>query len=112
MALAAGSMKQRVTLERLREQSVSAFGEQKATPDQWFAVRPMWASVEAFSAREVLQSDRTQATITYTVRIRRQDDITTRDRFRWDGGVLNIQSIQLRGFRKEEMEILCGQEVD
>lgn len=112
MGLAAGTMRERLTVERLREQAVSAFGEQRQTPDRWYALRSLWGSVQAFSAREVLQSDRTQTMMTYIVRIRRMPELTTRDRFRWRGGILNIQSIQLRGVRKEEMEILCGQEVD
>jgi head-tail adaptor len=44
--------------------------------------------------------------------MRAQPDLTTKHRLRWQGGVLNIQSIVLRGARLEEQEILCAEQVD
>ena len=112
MPLPAGELRQRVTIERIKPQSTGRLGEQLQTPDRWVALREVRASVSAIAAREIIQSDRTQAMVTYKVRIRATDDLTPRDRLRWNGIVLNIVSIQLRGIRYEEQEILCSQEVD
>lgn len=112
MPLPAGATRYRVTIERLRPQTVGRFGEQKQNAANWSAWQEVWASVDALSAREIVQSDRTQAVITFRVRIRTLPGLTERDRVRWRGGVLNIQSIQLRGTRLEEQELLCAQEVD
>lgn len=112
MALPAGALRQRVTIERLKPQSTGRLGEQRQTPDRWAPWQEVWASVQAVSGREVIQSDRTQALVTYTVRVRTREGLTPRDRLRWKGLVLNIVSIQLRGLRLEEQEILCSQEVD
>jgi SPP1 family predicted phage head-tail adaptor len=101
-----------VTIEKLSDQTLNAFGESVQTSDQWIVVRSVWAGVMAINAREIVQSDRTQNTITYKVRMRAQPDLTTKHRLRWQGGVLNIQSIVLRGARLEEQEILCAEQVD
>lgn len=110
--LSAGVLRRRVTIERLTENVANFYGEAQTTADKWSAVRTVWAGVESVTAREAVQSDRTQATITYKVRMRRQADLTSKDRLRWDGGILNIQSILLRGQRLEEQEILCAEQVD
>jgi SPP1 family predicted phage head-tail adaptor len=112
MVLTAGTMRRRVTIEKLSEQSLNAFGESVQTADQWTVVRTVWAGVMAVSAREAVQSERTQNVITYKVRMRTQPDLTTKHRLRWQGGVLNIQSILLRGNRLEEQEVLCAEQVD
>jgi len=116
MPLPAGAARYRFTVERLKPQSTGRFGERKEGAENWFALDRVWGSVEALSAREIVQSDRTQAVITYRVRIRtysgQKAPLTERDRLRWKGGILNIQSIQLRGSRLEEQELLCAQEVD
>lgn len=112
MALPSGAMQRRVTIERPRENAVNAFGESVVTSDQWLPWKTVWASVEAISAREAVQSDRTQTAITYKVRIRTDLTLKTTHRLRWQGGILNIQSIVLRGQRLEEQEILCAEEKD
>lgn len=112
MPLAGGTLRRRVTIERLIEAAPNPFGETVTTSDQWSTVRTVWAGVEAISAREAVQSDRTQTSITYKVRLRTQSDLTTKDRLRWQGGILNIQSVLLRGLRLEEQEILCAEQVD
>lgn len=112
MGLTAGTLRRRVTIEKLSEQSLNAFGESVQTADQWVPVRSVWAGVMAITAREAVQSDRTQTSITYKVRLRTQPDLTTKHRLRWQGGVLNIQSILLRGNRLEEQEVLCAEQVD
>lgn len=112
MAINSGILRHRVTIERLSEQAANAFGETPVTPDQWMPLRTIWANVRAVSAREAVQSDRTQNTITYMVRVRTQPDLTTKHRLRWQGGVLNIQSILLKGIRLEEQEVLCAEQVD
>ena len=112
MGLNAGTLRRRVTIEKLSEQSLNAYGESVQTSDQWLPVRTVWAGVMAVTAREVVQSDRTQTSITYKVRLRTQTDLTTKHRLRWQGGILNIQSILLRGNRLEEQEVLCAEQVD
>jgi head-tail adaptor len=44
--------------------------------------------------------------------MRRVPNITTRMRLRWNGGVLNIQSIVYRGKQLEDIELLCAEESD
>jgi SPP1 family predicted phage head-tail adaptor len=112
MTMTAGSIRRRVTVEALKEQTLNAFGESVQTTGNWVPVWTVWAGVEAFSAREAVQSDRTQTAVTYRVRIRTIPELTTKHRFRWQGGVLNIQSILLRGIRLEEQEILCTEVTD
>lgn len=112
MTLASGVLRHRVTIERLSEQSSNFYGETPITPDQWVPLRTVWANVRPVTAREAVQSDRTQNTITYVVRLRTQADLTTKHRLRWHGGVLNIQSILLKGVRLEEQEVLCAEQVD
>jgi len=112
MPLQSGTMRRRVTIERLADRPANAFNETVQTSDRWEEVRSIWAGVEAISAREAVQSDRTQTSVTYKVRMRVQPDLTTKDRLRWQGGILNIQSILLRGLRLEEQEILCAEQVD
>lgn len=112
MALSAGVLRHRVTIEKLSDQAANFYGETPITPDQWVPVRTVWANVRAITAREAVQSDRTQNTITYTVRMRTQPDLTAKHRLRWKGGVLNIQSVLLKGTRLEEQEVLCAEQVD
>lgn len=112
MPLPSGVMRHRVTIEKLSDQAANFYGETPITPDQWVPLRTVWANVRAITAREAVQSDRTQTTITYTVRLRTQPDLTTKHRLKWQGGILNIQSILLRGQRLEEQEVLCAEQVD
>ena len=112
MPLSGGVLRRRVTIERLGDQPANAFGESVQTAANWSPVRTVWAAVDAISSREAVQSDRTQTSVTYKVRMRTQADLTTKDRLRWQGGVLNIQSILLRGVRLEEQEVLCAEQVD
>jgi SPP1 family predicted phage head-tail adaptor len=112
MPLQSGVMRRRVTIERPRENAVNAFGEAIVMSDQWTAWKTVWAAVDAITAREAVQADRTQTAITYKVRIRTEPELNTKHRLRWQGGILNIQSILLRGTRLEEQEILCAEEKD
>lgn len=112
MSLSGGALRRRVTVERLSVHSANAFGESIQTPDAWAPVRTVWAAIDAISSREAVQSGRTQTSVTYKVRMRTQPDLTTKDRLRWDGGVLNIQSILLRGNRFEEQEVMCAEQTD
>jgi SPP1 family predicted phage head-tail adaptor len=112
MALTSGTLRRRVTIEALNDQSLNAFGESVQTSGQWIAVRTVWASVVAITAREAVQSERTQTSVSYKVRVRTQSDLSTKHRLRWNGSILNIQSILLRGNRLEEQELLCSEQVD
>jgi SPP1 family predicted phage head-tail adaptor len=105
-------MRRRVTIERPRENAVNALGEAVVTSDQWTPWKTVWAAVDAITAREAVQSARTQTSITYKVRIRTEPELNTKHRIRWQGGILNIQSIMLRGQRLEEQELLCSEETD
>jgi SPP1 family predicted phage head-tail adaptor len=110
MPLPAGLMNQRVTIERLKPQASGRFGEQPTKATAWAEVRTVWGNVMSINAQEIVQSDRSQAFITYRVRIRTVGDLRAKDRLRWAGRVLNIQAVQLRGLRREEQEILCTEE--
>lgn len=108
--LPAGLMNQRLTIERLKERAAGRFGEQVTGAAAWTQLRTVWGNVMAMTANEILQSERVQAFVQYRVRIRTIPDIRAKDRLRWAGRILNIQSIQLRGLRREEQEILCTEE--
>jgi len=112
MPLPSGVMRRRVTIERPRENALNALGEAVVVSDQWMPWKTVWAAVDAITAREAVQADRTQTAITYKVRIRTESSLNTKHRLRWQGGILNIQSIMLRGLRLEEQEILCAEETD
>lgn len=104
----AGELKRRVVIEQPRE-AVNSLGETTLT---WSEFASAWASIEGLSVREIVQSGRQQAVISYKVRMRRVPGITTRMRLRWNGGVLNIQSILYRGKQLEDIEVLCAEESD
>jgi SPP1 family predicted phage head-tail adaptor len=104
-------MRRRITIEFPPDET-NQLGEAVVMSDRWTTWKSAWAAVEAVTAREALQSDRTQTAITYKVRLRTLTGLTTRHRIRWQGGILNIQSILLRGQRLEEQELLCAEQVD
>jgi SPP1 family predicted phage head-tail adaptor len=104
----AGDLKRRVVIEQPRE-AVNALGETTLT---WVVYATTWASVEGLNAREIVQSGRQQSVISYKVRMRRVPGITTRMRLRWNGGVLNVQSVLYRGSQLEDIELLCAEEAD
>lgn len=111
MPLPAGLLNQRVTIERLKPTSATGrFGEQVTTADKWHPVRTVWAAVFPIAATEILQSDRSMPFIQYKVRIRTVPDLRAKDRLKWGPRILNIQSVQLRGLRREEQEVLCTEE--
>lgn len=104
----AGDLKRRVVIEQPRESS-NNLGE---TTLAWVTYATAWASVEGLTAREIVQSGRQQGIISYRVRMRRVPGITQRMRLRWNGGVLNIQSVVYRGKQLEDIEMLCAEEAD
>ena len=104
----AGDLKRRVTVEQPVE-AVNNLGE---TTLSWKDFATAWASVEGLSVREIVQSGRQQAVISYKVHMRKIPGITTRMRLRWNGGTLNIQSILYRGKQLEDIELLCAEEAD
>lgn len=104
----AGDLKRRVVIEQPRE-AVNTLGETTLT---WVDYATAWAAIEGLSVREIVQSGRQQAVISYKVHLRRVPGITTRMRLRWNGGVLNIQSIVYRGPQLEDIELLCAEESD
>lgn len=112
MPTPAGRKRFRISVERIRPQSVGRLGEQKQAPKNWQEWKRVWASIEALSAREIVQSDRAQSVISFRIVITALPGLTERDRIRWKGGVLNIVSIQPRGYRQEDQELLCTQEKD
>lgn len=104
----AGDLKRRVVVEQPRE-AVNNLGETTLT---WSEYVTTWAAIEGLSVREIVQSGRQQSVISYKVHMRRVPGITTRMRLRWNGGVLNIQSIVYRGKQLEDIELLCAEEAD
>ena len=104
----AGDLNRRVVIEQPRE-AVNALGETTLT---WVPYATTWASIQGLSVREMVQSGRQQAVVTYKVHMRSVPGITTRMRLRWHAGILNIQSLIYRGKQLEDIELLCAEEVD
>ena len=108
MATPAGVYRHRLIIEQMVDQA-NALGEAVPVPK---AVDRVWARVDGLMAREFLAADRTKSTISYKVRLRTIPWLTAKYRFRFNGRILNIQSVLPRGERDEEMECFCSEEVD
>ncbi|KQP37616.1 hypothetical protein ASF44_14545 [Pseudorhodoferax sp. Leaf274] len=76
----AGNLRHRVRIERLDDMrdetgAVIQDPETGATSQQWVEVATVWASIEPLSAREFIQSAKTQAEIVARIVIRYRDGL-------------------------------------
>jgi SPP1 family predicted phage head-tail adaptor len=84
-----GRLDQRVTLERRSRVADGAGGG----ADAWTAVAELWAAVAPISGRERTQARQVESPALYRVTIRPRADLTTADRFVWQGRRLNVRFV-------------------
>ena len=104
MTAHAGSMDQRITLQRRVATADGAGGETLSWADLTSDPRP-WAMVVAKAGRENMQEGRMAATFTVLFTIYNRDDLTETDRILWDGVAYNIRGIRREGGRKLRLVI-------
>lgn len=110
MALNAGDLDQRVTLQQAVETRDSGGGVEvtwqnlTTNPTVWAQVRPL-SGREAYRARQVI------ATATHSVRIRNRSDVTPKMRVVHGSKVLNIEAVQDPDTRHEETVLICTEAV-
>jgi SPP1 family predicted phage head-tail adaptor len=98
-----GQLDQRVTIETPTEVQDQHGG----TGTTWSDKATVWASITGESGGEVQEGGKTRARARYTVKIRYRDDLTTKDRIRHRGRVLEIESMPDVHQRKDTLELVC-----
>ena len=99
----AGTLNQRVTLER--------FGEYKdasgAWTEGWETIGTFWAAVLPLTGKEVIAADAVTALTDVRVIMRYQPGITPADRLTHKGRALNIKAVIDRASAGRTLELLC-----
>jgi SPP1 family predicted phage head-tail adaptor len=90
MALAAGKLRHRVTVEELVI-TINSFGEQD--PAQWVPFAEVWAAIESLSGREFLAASQTQSSVSCRITIRTLAGLLPSMRIVHRGKVYNIAAI-------------------
>lgn len=108
----AGKLRHRIVLQQATT-SQNSFGE--LTPS-WAAVSggTVWASVEALSGREFLDSRQIEAQVDYRIRLRWRDDVTERNRVTWTdpmnvGHVFEIRAVLPDATHRRQLELMCAE---
>jgi SPP1 family predicted phage head-tail adaptor len=96
----AGTMRDRVTIQRQSTSSTPQWG--KST--NWTDVATVWASVVPTNAVESFQQKGTASGTNYTVKLRYRADLTSADRLMYRGKVLDLVSVVDVGGRHRELE--------
>jgi SPP1 family predicted phage head-tail adaptor len=102
MALDAGKLRERVTVQQATE-TRNRLGESVL---DWGTFAEVWASVEGLSARELFSFGQQQIEVTHRVRIRLRDGITSKMRLLWRGRTLQIISV-LEQDDRTMYELIC-----
>jgi SPP1 family predicted phage head-tail adaptor len=102
MALDAGTLRERVTVQQASE-SRNRLGE--AISD-WATFDEVWASVNGVSAREYLLAGQQQVDISHRVKMRYLTGLTSKMRLSWRGRTLEIISI-LEHENRSIHELIC-----
>lgn len=90
MALAAGKLRHKVTVEQLVI-NINSYGEQD--PAQWVPFAEVWAAIEPLSGREFLAASQTQSSVTCRITIRALEGLLPSMRISHRGKVYNIAAI-------------------
>jgi len=99
----AGSLRQRVTLERATE-ARDAYGAVTVT---WSTLATVWADVQPAAGREYWSAAQTVGEGALRVRIRHFSGLTSKDRLVWDDRNWDIRSVADVGARTRELELVC-----
>lgn len=97
----AGSLRERVTIERLDIAGDGAGGQ----IETWTPRVSVWAEVKPVRGREIVSGERIVGAETYLVTMRYRSDIALSDRVVWRGRALNINSVQDRDMRRKYLVI-------
>ena len=100
----AGSLDQRVTLERQQSGSVDELGQPL---DEWAALGSCWAAVLPLQGREYIAASAAQSEVTTRVAIRYRPGITPADRVVHDGRIYNIVSVIDVRSGNDELVLMC-----
>jgi SPP1 family predicted phage head-tail adaptor len=102
MALDAGKLRERITIQQATERR-NSLGE---TTLEWATFAERWASVEGVTAREALGAGQLEVSITHRVRLRYVTGLTQQMRLQWRGRTLEIVSL-LEHNNRSEHELIC-----
>lgn len=97
----AGSLRERVTIERLDIADDGAGGQ----IETWVRRADVWAEVKPVKGREIVSGERIVGAETYLITIRYRSDIALSDRIVWRGKTLDIDSVQNRDMRRKYLVI-------
>jgi len=108
----AGKLRHRIVLQA-GTASQNSFGELTQT---WAAISggTVWASVDALSGREFLDSRQIEAQVDYRIRIRWRDDVTERNRITWTDPMSVAHSFEIRAVlpdatSRRQLELMCAE---
>lgn len=106
-ALAAGSLRHRVTLQSAADTPDGAGGFATV----WSNVATLWAAIEPLAGRERLAAQQLESPLTHRVTLRHRDGVTTAMRVKFGVRVFNIRSVVNRAERDRALELLCEEGV-
>ena len=100
-----GPLRDRLTIQTDRSSTVDEMGQ--PIPD-WQTDGVRWGNVEPLSGREYWQAQQVQAETTYRVTLRWTALLTSgKQRFLWDGKVLEIEAVTNPDGKKRDMQAMC-----
>lgn len=103
--IAAGSIDDRITIQRLTQASPTTTGS-GMIDESWQDWVTVWASVEPLNGRELFAAQEHHAEVTTRVRIRYRDGLTAKMRLSVGGEIYEIKAVL--PFRRDGyMELLC-----
>ena len=97
------AMDKRITFEQVAETPDGGGGFTNA----WSTVATVWASVKPISGREKFQAEQMETPIAHKVICRYRSDITTKNRFTYDGRTFNILDVIDLEERKAFLKIMA-----
>lgn len=110
LAIAAGKLRHRITLEQLTQ---SADPQSNEPIETWTQRETVWASIEPISANERYASMQIQGEVTHTVVIRAISGLTGQWRVRHEGRVFHLVEPPIDvDERGKKMILLCKERAD
>jgi SPP1 family predicted phage head-tail adaptor len=85
----AGDLRRRVVIQR-QETERDEFGGRKIT---WLFENSRWAEIKQLSGREIEIHSRPEAAATHRIKMRFYKELSTKQRFEYNGRVFNIVSV-------------------
>lgn len=103
LALAAGDLKDRITLQT-RAPGTTSFGD---PANAWVDAFSVWAKPEPLQGREFFAGDQMAASVDVRFKVRYRSDITSRMRLVWRGQPYDIASVINTEGRDIELQLMC-----